>query len=87
MPFKRLLTSQSVDLAASLGAEGEREYAQLVSMLQDAQGIFALMVVRSDFPVKVRNSFLERLAQDLSPTYCILLLLECIKSLTRHKKG
>lgn len=59
--------SYRADLAASLGTTGEAEYGELVSLLQDAQGMFALMLVRSDFTVPVRDALLERLAEDLGP--------------------
>src|SRR5688500_6925206 len=56
-----------LDLESHLGESGQVEYAQLVSMVKDACGIFALMVVRSDLPVDVRDGLLQCLQRDLAP--------------------
>ena len=54
-------------LTSALGEAGELEYVQLVSMLEHTQGIFALMLVRSNFTPALRDRLLERLAADLAP--------------------
>ena len=67
MPVAPPLQSPSDDLKAALDAQGEREYTQLLSMLQHTQGIFALMLVRSNFTPALRDRLLERLSADLAP--------------------
>jgi tetratricopeptide (TPR) repeat protein len=61
-----LPTSTPVDLSAKLGTAGEKEYVQLLWMLRNTQGMFALMPVRSDFSVAARDALLKRLEKDLS---------------------
>ena len=68
MPVQALLQSPVPDaLATALDAQGEQEYIQLLSMLQHTQGIFALMLVRSNFTPALREILFQRLAHDLAP--------------------
>jgi tetratricopeptide (TPR) repeat protein len=67
VPSKRRRPSPPVDLDRSLGAAGEREYGQLVAMLRETLGRFALMPVRSNLPPSARDALLKRLAGDLDP--------------------
>ena len=67
MPVPDTPLSPTSDLSRALGEAGEEEYAQLVSLLGDAQGWFALILVRSDFTPALRDALLTRLAEDISP--------------------
>ena len=65
-------------LPKALGEVGELEYVQLVSMLEDTQGIFALMLVRSNFTPALREVLFQRLAHDLAPIP--LSLVQCTRT-------
>ncbi len=68
MPSRaRRPTPPPLDLRVILGTKGEEEYAQLVMMLRQTQGMFALLPVRSDLSVPARGALLGRLENDLSP--------------------
>ena len=56
------------DLERHLGPEGATEYGQLHMMLEESQGYFAPMIVRSDLSESDRRALLNLLAQDLGPT-------------------
>jgi tetratricopeptide (TPR) repeat protein len=56
------------DLKRHLGPEGATEYGQLHMMLEESQGYFAPMIVRSDLSESDRQALLNLLAQDLGPT-------------------
>jgi tetratricopeptide (TPR) repeat protein len=66
--------SMPPDLERHLGPEGATEYGQLAMMLEESQGRFAPMIVRSDLSHAGRQALLNRLAQDLGPMIPLRIL-------------
>src|SRR4051794_12859374 len=66
--------SFSADLERHFGLDGVVEYAQLLMMLEESQGHFAPMIVRSDLSVSARRTLLNQLVRDLGPTSPVRIL-------------
>lgn len=61
-------------LERHLGQKGVTEYGQLLMMLEESQGRFAPMIVRSDLCEGDRQALLNRLALDLGPMIPLRIL-------------
>ncbi|HKM56120.1 MAG TPA: hypothetical protein VJY33_22120, partial [Isosphaeraceae bacterium] len=62
------LLSIPVELESGIGPEGATEYGQLLMMLEEAQGRFAPLFVRSDLSESARRALLDLLERDLGPS-------------------
>ena len=60
-------TTLAPDWRRHLSAQGEEEWAQLVSLLHDDAESFALYIVRSDMDTSTRDALLAELAKALAP--------------------
>ncbi|MGO9601164.1 MAG: tetratricopeptide repeat protein [Isosphaeraceae bacterium] len=62
------LLSIPVELKSSIGPEGATEYGQLLMVLEESQGRFAPLFVRSDLSESARRALLDLLERDLGPS-------------------
>ena len=81
------LHSMPADLERHLGPEGATEYGQLQMMLEESQGYFAPMIVRSDLSESDRRALLNLLAQDLGPTIPLRIVKVSRESGTQFRRS
>ena len=62
------LRSLPANLALALGEPGAEAYCQLLSLLEDTQGMYALLPIRSNFSPPLRDALLEQLKREMAPT-------------------